>query len=99
MTHSQFGSIRWIVVLAFLSLTITIRLPVAQAQTFRVAHTFTGTPDGAQPFQASMLYVKGALYGTTIAGGLYNSGTIFKLDGTGRVTVLYNFTGGGDGLP
>jgi uncharacterized repeat protein (TIGR03803 family) len=44
-----------------------------------------------------MLYVKGALYGTTIAGGLYDSGTLFKLDGTGRETVLYNFTGGGDG--
>lgn len=69
----------------------------AHAQAFSVLHTFTGTPDGAQPFQSSPLILNGALYGTTLYGGLYDNGTIFKLDRTGKETVLYNFTGGTDG--
>jgi len=71
--------------------------PAAQAQTFKLVHTFTGTPDGAQPFQSSPLILNGALYGTTLFGGLYNDGTIFKVDRTGKETVLYNFAGGADG--
>ena len=72
-------------------------VPATHAQTFSVLHTFTGTPDGAQLFQSSPIIVNGALYGTTLYGGLYDQGTIFKLDRTGKETVLYNFTGGTDG--
>jgi len=37
------------------------------------------------------------IFGTTLSGGTYNGGTLFKLDSKGNETVLYNFTGGGDG--
>ena len=39
---------------------------------------------------------EGNLYGTTLSGGS-GSGVVFKLDPTGKETVLYTFTGGLDG--
>ena len=96
MTHSQSSSFQRIAVWAILLLCITGAWPATQAQTFSVLHTYTGTPDGAQPFQSSMLNLNGALYGTAIYGGLYGYGMLFRLDSSGQ-TVLYNFTGGTDG--
>ena len=38
------------------------------------------------------------LYGTTVAGGAYNYGTVYQLDpDSGAFTLLYSFTGGLDG--
>lgn len=39
----------------------------------------------------------GNLYGTTQNGGPSNAGTVFKVDPTGKKTVLYSFTGSTDG--
>jgi uncharacterized repeat protein (TIGR03803 family) len=39
----------------------------------------------------------GNLYGTTQNGGVSNKGVVYKVDTTGRQTVLYSFTGGADG--
>jgi uncharacterized repeat protein (TIGR03803 family) len=41
----------------------------------------------------------GNLYGTTLAGGnlACGCGVVFKLDTTGKETVLHRFTGGADG--
>jgi uncharacterized repeat protein (TIGR03803 family) len=44
--------------------------------------------------------VAGNLYGTTLADGPYNEGTVFKLTPSGSVysyTSLHDFTGGSDG--
>jgi uncharacterized repeat protein (TIGR03803 family) len=73
-------------------------IPVAaQAQTFKTLYSFTGTPDGSEPYQSNLLLVNNALVGTTGLGGTFNAGTIFKLAGTGKETVLYSFNGGADG--
>jgi uncharacterized repeat protein (TIGR03803 family) len=69
----------------------------AQAQSFSVLYTFTGTPDGSAPSQANLLDVNGTFYGTTYSGGVYGFGTVFKFDRQGQETVLYSFTGGTDG--
>jgi len=37
---------------------------------------------------------QGNLYGTTVFHGAFGWGTVFKLAPTGKMTVLYNFTGG-----
>jgi uncharacterized repeat protein (TIGR03803 family) len=37
---------------------------------------------------------QGNLYGTTVFHGAFGWGTVFKLSPTGKMTVLYNFTGG-----
>jgi uncharacterized repeat protein (TIGR03803 family) len=67
------------------------------AWTESVLHTFTGGADGAHPYAGLMLDSAGNLYGTTNAGGAFNYGTVFELDSTGTETVLYSFTGLGDG--
>ena len=43
-----------------------------------VLHSFAGAPDGAYP-DASLIDVKGTLYGTTDSGGSYGDGTVFAL--------------------
>jgi uncharacterized repeat protein (TIGR03803 family) len=75
------------------------------AQTFTILHNFTATDpdtgtnsDGAHPL-AGLILSGNTLYGTAIAGGSSNPGTVFKIntDGTG-FTTLHSFTGGGDGI-
>src|SRR6266436_4437687 len=62
-------------------------------------HDFTGTTEAATPRGNLILDSAGNLYGTTSAGGdsICQCGTIFKLDSTGKLTVLYRFLGGTDG--
>lgn len=79
-----------------LFLMIAGTFSAAHAQTLTTLLAFNGT-DGSEPFQSNLLDVGGTLYGTTGAGGTYNAGTIFKLDSSGKETVIYNFTGGADG--
>jgi len=40
---------------------------------------------------------QGNLYGTTWSGGAWNLGTVYKLEPSGKETVLHSFTGGADG--
>jgi uncharacterized repeat protein (TIGR03803 family) len=62
-----------------------------------VLHSFTGAADGGQPFAALVRDEEGNLYGTSTGGGASRAGVVFKLDPTGKETVLYSFTGGADG--
>lgn len=64
-----------------------------------VLYSFNGAAgDGGFPYAGVVRDAKGNLYGTTLQGGAYDYGTVFKLDPTGQETVLYSFTGtGGDG--
>ena len=66
-----------------------------------VVYGFAGGDDGANPL-ASLVHDKnGNLYGTTLNGGSFNSGTVYKLTpgsgGSWTESVLYSFTGGLDG--
>jgi uncharacterized repeat protein (TIGR03803 family) len=71
--------------------------PSAQAQTYKVLYNFTGGSDGGGPDYGSLVQDKaGKLYGTTGSGGS-GYGTVFKVDTSGRETVLHSFTGGADG--
>ena len=53
--------------------------------------------DGGNPYGGLVRDAGGNLYGTTYSGGLYLQGTVFKLDSSGKETVLHNFTGYSDG--
>ena len=79
-----------IFVFATLSLTLAAAIPPAQAQTITPLHNFTGAPDGAFPQGALVRDRAGNLYGTTTSGG-NGDGTVYKIDNTGRETVLFNF--------
>jgi uncharacterized repeat protein (TIGR03803 family) len=67
-----------------------------------ILHTFLGVTaqDGENP-NGLIFDASGNLYGTSVGGGVYNPGTIFKLtpntSGEWTETVLYSFTGGNDG--
>jgi uncharacterized repeat protein (TIGR03803 family) len=68
-----------------------------------VLYRFTGGADGAETFAGVIRDAEGNLYGTTYFGGDLSGcsglgcGVVFKLDPTGKETVLYTFTGGTDG--
>jgi uncharacterized repeat protein (TIGR03803 family) len=64
-----------------------------------VFYAFTGTNgDGALPVYPLLLDAQGDLYGTTSRGGEFSVGTVFKLDKTGKETIVYSFSGtNGDG--
>lgn len=61
-----------------------------------VLYRFAGGTDGNLPLSGLIQDKKGNLYGTTASGGTYQAGTVFRVDHTGKETILYNFTGGGD---
>jgi uncharacterized repeat protein (TIGR03803 family) len=62
-----------------------------------VVYRFGGGNDGANP-SASLLAVKGVLYGTTGHGGGVDFGTVFKINTRGREKVLHSFGPVPDGL-
>lgn len=63
-----------------------------------ILYSFKGGSDGANPEYSDLLADNsGNFYGTTIAGGAANMGTIFKLASNGAESVLYAFNGVGDG--
>jgi uncharacterized repeat protein (TIGR03803 family) len=70
---------------------------LSSAGLLTVIHSFTGGPDGAQPFSGVVADSLGTLYGTTYTGGVLGMGVVYKIDQTGKLTVLYSFTGGADG--
>jgi uncharacterized repeat protein (TIGR03803 family) len=64
--------------------------------------SFTGGADGGSPYAGLTLGPLGVLYGTTTVGGTYTNGTVVQFTppastGPWTETVLYNFTGQGDG--
>jgi uncharacterized repeat protein (TIGR03803 family) len=62
-----------------------------------VLHSFTGAPDGQDPYAGVILDASGNLYGVTYGGGAAGWGVAFKLDPDGNETLLHTFTGGADG--
>jgi uncharacterized repeat protein (TIGR03803 family) len=80
---------------------------IVHAQTYRVLHSFVAKTEGSYPFGNLIGDAAGNLYGTTNLGAVrpcsdsglsYGCGSVFKLDASGRLTVLHAFTGGaGDG--
>jgi uncharacterized repeat protein (TIGR03803 family) len=60
-------------------------------------YSFTGGADGGNPRASLVRDSAGNLYGTSIFGGASGKGTVFKVDMTGKETVLYSFKDGVDG--
>jgi uncharacterized repeat protein (TIGR03803 family) len=70
---------------------------IVPASTYEVLYRFRGPRHhhGAIP-DASLINVKGTLYGTTLEGGANGVGTVFSITATGKEQVLHSFGGGSD---
>lgn len=67
---------------------------VAATYSFSVLYNFcsdAGCTDGSQTYAGVIQDAEGNLYGTTPSGGANGEGTVFKLDSTGHITILYSF--------
>jgi len=70
-------------------------VPVSAASQYQVLYSLSGGNDGSIPWDSLVVDEAGNLYGTTIAGGAYGYGTVFKLasgpNGTWIESVLHSF--------
>lgn len=79
----------------FLALGLVLVSSAAQAQTFTLIDSFmTGGPGPQFPGGVLSQGRDGQLYGWSYAGGANNTGSIWKTDLTGVVTVLSSFASG-----
>ena len=96
-----FGSANWP---KFTKLKIGVALALCAlavpsfGQTETVLYTFQAGTDAALPYAGLVHDSIGNLYGTTLWGGTYNDGAVFKLDRGGHERVVYSFVGGNDGI-
>src|SRR5436189_2455382 len=61
-------------------------------------HSFTYS-DGSNPQAALIQASDGSFYGTTVSGGVFGNGTVFKIDAVGTLTTLHSFTGSDGSQP
>lgn len=75
---------------AIFAVMLAVTMASAQTKNFVALHQFNTETDGANPEGALLLDAAGNLFGTTTAGG-NGEGTVFKIDNTGKETVLFVF--------
>jgi len=63
----------------------------------RILHRFRDGADGASPLGSVAVDSSGNVYGTSWLGGIFNYGTVFRIDASGQGKVLHHFTAGSDG--
>lgn len=80
----------------FAAVLLTVALAWA-ASTTKLIYSFAGNGDGEYTDTELVMDSAGNLYGTSVLGGTFGSGTVFEISEAGVHTVLYNFTGGSDG--
>jgi uncharacterized repeat protein (TIGR03803 family) len=83
-------------ILATVLVTLILSSSVWAQTTFKTLHDFKGGgKDGASPQAGLVFDTAGNLYGTTLGGGAYSEGAVFKLtpngDGTWTESTLYSF--------
>lgn len=71
--------------------------PMRAASTEQILYSFAGDTDGEYADSDLILDSAGNIYGTTVQGGNFGSGTVFQVTPSGVHTVLYSFTGLADG--
>lgn len=67
------------------------------ASSTKMIYSFAGDTDGEYLDTELAMDKAGNLYGTTVQGGDFASGTVFQVTPAGVHHVLYSFTGGSDG--
>jgi uncharacterized repeat protein (TIGR03803 family) len=79
---------------------LALLLGIASASSTKVIYSFAGGNDGEYLDTDLVMDSAGNIYGSTVQGGDFSSGTVFQLSPSGAGwthTVLYSFTGSTDG--
>ena len=88
----RFGILWFLKMVSRLASLYLLTTVAAQAQTYSVVYSFAGAPnDGAFANGELTQDSAGNFYGTTVRGGVGNSGTIFELDASGVESTLQSF--------
>ena len=95
ISKTRLGTASAALTVAVVLLLGLVTIQSAQAQTFNDLYNFMGSPDGEYPLAGLVRDAAGNLYGTTVSGGAYGGGTVFKWDTSGTETLLYSFCPGG----
>jgi uncharacterized repeat protein (TIGR03803 family) len=69
--------------------------PAGGVETVLYSFGAGGASDGTSPASTLIQDSDGNFYGTTVSGGAYNQGTVFKVSPAGLETWLYSFSGNG----
>jgi uncharacterized repeat protein (TIGR03803 family) len=65
--------------------------------TVTTLHSFANDTDGAFPQGSLIQATDGNFYGTTVTGGAWGNGTVFRITSAGTLTTLYSFDLGAAG--
>ncbi|PYV55595.1 MAG: hypothetical protein DMG98_15095, partial [Acidobacteria bacterium] len=87
-------------VLSLFTAVLLLGTRAAKASTTEVIYSFGGDEDGEYADTDLAIDGVGNLYGSTVLGGDFGSGTVWQLAPSGNSwthTVLYSFTSGADG--
>jgi uncharacterized repeat protein (TIGR03803 family) len=82
---------------AFIVFVFSMANGNAFGKNYAVVYSFTGGVDGGTPAAGFVADKSANFYSTSLSGGGFGQGTVFKIAPDGTETVLYSFTGGGDG--
>jgi uncharacterized repeat protein (TIGR03803 family) len=74
-----------------------VSAPEQPAATFSLLHSFGSGTDGTTPAATVAFDALGNLFGTTEEGGTLGTGTLYKVDTTGKESVLYSLNYSLDG--
>jgi len=66
---------------------------------YTVLRNFGAPGDGQWPYGGLAIDANGNIYGTTVAGGAAQQGTVFKIDNAGNYSVLHSFNGSDGAAP
>ena len=91
MESRQFSPLAVAVLIALLATTAWA------ASKTKLLYSFAGNADGEYTDTELVMDNAGNLYGTSVQGGSYGSGTVFQVTPEGVHTVLYSFHGSTDG--
>jgi uncharacterized repeat protein (TIGR03803 family) len=94
------ASARRFLLCTFAVFITTLFTHAALAATTAVIYSFAGDEDGEYTDTDLVMDAAGNIYGTSVQGGDFGSGTVWRLSPSGGSwvhTVLYSFTGGADG--
>jgi uncharacterized repeat protein (TIGR03803 family) len=100
MSTTLFTFPRFICAILTIVTAVAMLASAAPASSTKLIYSFAGGNDGEYLDTDLVIDNAGNLYGSTVQGGDFSSGTVFQLSPSGAGwthTVLYSFTGSSDG--